>query len=93
MSDTRLTGEAREIRFIAKRKARYGHKEWIAWVDSSGVGHADVKNYQSIKDAMLAKGTGGTFVLIGASNAHLMLITWRLGVQMLRNCRYLEGRS
>lgn len=72
----------------AKRKARYGHRDYIA------IPTADGETYErltvaNLKKAMLAAGTKGKIWVIGASNAILYAHSWRIGVNMIRNARYL----
>lgn len=68
----------------AKRKAMYGHRTWTVWVDKQGVRHAALFNKASIKAAMLAVGTQGTFYMCEENSEHLYLMTWGLGALNLR---------
>lgn len=86
MSTTRITGK--DAWHTAERKARYGGKCWIAWLDKNGVRRADHKNYETIKEAMLQTGTQGNFRFYDRNGA--MLVTWEIASIMLRNSkRYL----
>lgn len=77
-----LTGS--EARATAKRKARYGRKDWIAWVDQSGMTHADVFCGASVKLALLSIGTQGYFVRYSANDGIGVLSYWRDGTRWLR---------
>lgn len=72
----------------ARKKARYGHKDWIVWTEKTGTRFAAPKSRESIKAALLAVGTQGRFSLIGASNAVSFVVCWSLGTQMMRNVKY-----
>lgn len=60
----------------AKRKARYGHKDWIAYKSRAGEMVFALANADSIKAAMLATGTQQPFTLISANDAILMKMSW-----------------
>ncbi len=72
----------------AKRKARYGHKDYIAIPTPDGEVYERI-SVSGIKRAMLAAGTKGKFFVIGASNAVLYGHSWRIGVNLIRNARHL----
>ena len=65
-----------------KRKARYGHKDWIFWH-----GQGQMKTPDTIKKAMLACGTQEYFLLVCANDGHTMLVNWRTAVTMLNNAK------
>ena len=69
-----------------KKKARYGHRDWLFWQDK-GEQRAEVKSRDAIKRAMLATGTQGKFFLVSANSAILMSVNWRIGVIMLNNAK------
>jgi hypothetical protein len=72
----------------AKRKARYGHKDWLIWRDRQGVLHTAVSNYDNFKSAMLATGTQGRFTVLEANTAVGFTINWRVGVAWIANIRH-----
>lgn len=53
---------------MAKRKARYGHRNWFAWRDKDGRSFAAPATAESCKLAMLTTGTQGRFTLLSASD-------------------------
>lgn len=93
-----ITGEdGAEVWAAAKRKARYGHRDWFVWRDRAGACFAAPVSAASAKAAMLACGTQRSFTRLSASTATLLKWTWRLGLVTLRQCRvgcaHAEGRS
>jgi hypothetical protein len=72
----------------AERKARYGHRNWIYWVDRQGTLHTAVQNAASLKQALLDTGTQHLFTQIGANDAVKMIINWPIGLNMLRWARH-----
>lgn len=72
----------------AKRKARYGHKDYIAIPTTDGEVYERL-TVATLKRAMLAAGTKGKLYVIGASNAVLYAHSWRIGVNMMRNAGHL----
>jgi len=90
MKATALSGKS--VYAEAKRKAVYGHRDWLVWTDRDGIQHADRKTYASTKRAMLAVGTQGRFSLIGATDGHSMIIRWRTAVNILHWCKYYEAQ-
>ena len=70
-----------------KKKARYGHRDWLFWQDN-GQPKAAVKSRDAIKRAMLATGTQGRFFLVAKNSAILMSVNWHIGVIMLNNAKY-----
>lgn len=77
-----LTGS--EARATAKRKARYGRKDWISWVDKDGQIYADVFCGASVKPALLSVGTQGYFLRYSANDGVSMMYHWRDGTRWLR---------
>ncbi len=67
----------------AKRKAEYGHKTYIAWVENN-TPHAARLTSDTLKRAMLNTGTQG-WMLEYARHSHL--IRWPMACQMLRNLK------
>jgi hypothetical protein len=83
------TQEDERIR-TAERKARYGHRDWLYWVDRSGTLHVERKSVQSLKQALLDSGTNHYFVEIGANTAVRFICSWTIGLNMLRWQRRYE---
>ena len=71
----------------ARRRARYGHKEWLLYIDRSGNHVYTMLSKASIKQAMLAMGTNGRCEMITASSACGLSVDWRCGVNILREYR------
>ena len=74
----------------AERKARYGHKDWLYWVDRGGALHVEVKSVRSLKQALLDSGTAYYFVEIGANTARKSICSWPIGLNRLRWQRLYE---
>jgi hypothetical protein len=72
----------------AKRKARYGHRDWIWWVDKDGVHHADVKSAEVIKKALDAVGEDGHFGSLEASTGQGYRVNPEMTRTMIRNAQY-----
>src|SRR4051812_7729055 len=53
----------------AKRKARYGHRDWLVWTDCAVGQIAAPRTAESIKAAMLATGSQRPFFMLHASDA------------------------
>jgi hypothetical protein len=71
----------------AKRRARFGHREWIWWRDAHGE-HAARVTAESLKEALLAAAwTKGKWTLI-SSDGTLIRGFWWLGVNMTRIDQY-----
>ncbi|ADO59894.1 hypothetical protein [Paenibacillus polymyxa] len=72
----------------AKRKARYGHRDWVYWKDENGDEHTEVKSSSSVKKAMISVGSKGRYFVVCANNGNLMLGNWRMGITMINNTKY-----
>ena len=70
----------------ARRKARYGHKDFIRISEADGYAPLSVSN---IKRALLAAGTSGKIYVIAANNALTHRWSWRMGVQNIRNAKHI----
>jgi hypothetical protein len=69
---------------VARKKARYGHCDWVVWQGKDGITQARrVTNPQVIKECLLATGTQGRWSLILASCAWSQVGTWRIGLNIL----------
>lgn len=68
----------------AKKKARYGHKDWVVWLGKDGQQHTARKTAESVKAAMLANGTQGKFVMYYGDGTSA-LWGWWMG------CNYLKA--
>lgn len=73
----------------AQRKAKYGHKDWISWVDRNSLTHVEPQSQKAIKQALLAVGTQGRFVIIEANTGWLHKTGWWVGLNIIR--QYKRG--
>lgn len=72
----------------AIRKAKYGHKTWLAWRDRQGHLQTARKTPESIKRCLLDVGTQGKWYLITANDGGLMLGFWWMGINLLNQYKY-----
>lgn len=72
----------------AKRKARYGHRDYIAVPNGNGVAFEPL-TVSSLKRALLAAGTQGRFLVIAANNAVPYRHSWSVGINMIRNAKHI----
>lgn len=72
----------------AKRKARYGHRDWVYWIDKSGIDHFALKSKDSVKQAMLATGTQGMWYIIDANSGVLFIARWWMGINIINQDKY-----
>ena len=79
------TGEDAHV--IAKQKARYSHNDWIVWRDRAGVKHSARITVDTLKQAMLACGTQGTFTLYTGSSALPVMGVWTIACAWLANLK------
>ena len=77
----------------AGRKARFGHRDWVAYRASDGREMAAPLSREAVKAAMLAVGCSGRFYLISASTGVLNRQTWALGCLLFRNAKHLLART
>lgn len=77
---------------IARRKARYGHRDWLVWAEPPGRSQARVLSYENLRAAMKDCGSQVRFNLVSASTAVCQVMTWRIGTILLRNLKngYIE---
>lgn len=75
------------------RRARYGHRAWVAWEGREGSLLAARASRAAIKAALLATGTRGRFFIVGASTGVTYRHGWRAGCLMMRNADFLWGRG
>lgn len=78
----------KDVGQLVRRKAKYGHRDWLFWKDRNGEPCAALCTKDSIKAAMLASGTQGVFLLYSRYGGS-MLGSWSLGALWLRNARWL----
>lgn len=71
----------------AQRKARYGHKDWIAWFNAKGVCQIARKTRESVKQCLLDSGTQGQWLIIHASRGDESLGVWWMGINMLNQMK------
>ena len=70
---------------FARRKARYGHRDWLVWTGRDGKRYAALRTVEGIKQAMLATGTQGYFTCYVANTGTGMVVTWQIAAMWLRN--------
>ena len=69
----------------ARRKARYGHRDWFVWVDRQGNPVIQAVTAESIKRAMLDTGTQHSFIYMsGMCSDVLFRVSWTYASRMLR---------
>jgi hypothetical protein len=68
---------------MAKRKAKFGHQDWIAWVGKDGIHQARRVSRSSVKECLLATGTAGRWYLYCASDGIGMIGWWWLGINII----------
>ena len=73
---------------LAKRKARYSHRDWLFWKDRNGTSHSARRDSATLKAAMLASGTQGKWFIVQASTGTLVKGFWRLGINLLKNAKF-----
>lgn len=74
---------------LARRKARYGHRDWVVYRRRDGSWSAAQYSAAAIKAAMLEMGTAGHFSLIAASTGIGHRYNWPMGCLAIRNARFL----
>lgn len=79
--------DGREALYTAKRKARFGHKDWLLWTDANG-DHAAPRTADNIKAMLLAVGIKGRWFLVEANSGNLCKGFWWLGINILRQSRH-----
>ena len=80
--------QVQKVASEANRKARFGHKNMILWIDREGVAHNAQKTEQNVKKAMLDTGTQFCFNLYHANSSHAMILDWRMANTVRRNAKY-----
>lgn len=70
-----------------KRKARYGHKDWLLWVSKSGEEVAERLTAASMKRCLLDVGTQGKWTLIHANDGTLSRGYWWMGLNLFHQRR------
>lgn len=77
-----------EASAYAKKKARYGHKDWIVYRSKSGETVAAKRSAESLKAALLNVGVKGRFTCYSASDCVPQAIGWCIGIIMLSNTKH-----
>lgn len=72
----------------AQHMARFGHRDWIWWVDKHGQSHATRKSHETVKAMLLDTGTHGTWSLISANDGCPMKGFWGMGLNLLAWMKY-----
>lgn len=73
----------------AVRKAKFGHRDWIAYGPKGDERIYEPLTGAALKRALLASGTKGRFTVIAANTGIHFSHGWRMGTGMLRNARHL----
>ena len=68
----------------SRHMARYGHRDWIWWVDKHGQSHAARKTPQTVKAMLLETGTRGDWALVSAKDGCPMKGFWEMGLEFTR---------
>lgn len=71
----------------AQQKARYGHRDWIAWWDRRGQCHTARKSLESLKRCLLDSGTQGQWLIIHAGRGDESLGVWWMGINMINQMK------
>jgi hypothetical protein len=71
----------------ARRLARYGRTDWLAWFGRDGKQCAARRTPATLKRAMLDTGTQGRFLLICKNDGVGMIAGWSDGARWLRQLK------
>lgn len=71
----------------ARRNARYGRRDWVAWVGRDGVKRSAPVSAAAVRAAMLATGTQGMFMRYSAGDGQGVLAFWSDGARWLRHAK------
>lgn len=74
-----------------RRKAQYGHRDWLLWRDADGNEHSEVLSERSLlmmKNDMNVIIDKGFFRLITANDGWATLVTRDMLDLMIRNAKY-----
>lgn len=71
----------------ARRKARYGHRDWLLWRDRDGMLYAAPATPYTCKLAMLATGTQKTFTRIEPDGTRLSSSCWSIATAWWANLK------
>ena len=77
-----------EASAYAKKKARYGHRDWIIYRAKDGGVIASRRSAESLKAALLNVGVKGRFTCYSASDCVPQAIGWSIGIIMLSNTKH-----
>jgi hypothetical protein len=72
---------------LARRKARYGHRNWIVWTDKQGQPQAEKVTPETMKRCLLDVGTKGKWMLVTADTGSLMKGFWYLGLVQISQAK------
>lgn len=73
---------------LARRKSKYGHKDWIVWKNTDGEFQAEAKSADSLTKAMESIGEDGRFSCMEASVGTGMIVNRDIAQIMLNNTQY-----
>lgn len=72
----------------AQHRARFGHRDWVVWVDDQENKFAARLTFATLKQAMLANGTQRRdYWIYMASNGHCWGMSWPLAINFLANLK------
>jgi hypothetical protein len=72
----------------ARKKAKFGHHDWITWIDKDGTRQARRVSQAAMKECLLAVGTKGKWWLICASDGVGMIGFWQMGLAIFNRYKY-----
>lgn len=75
----------------AQKKARYGHKDWIAYASKDAGVVCERYSRDAVKRALISVGTAGHFTVIAASTGIGHRYNWAMGILAMRNAKYLSA--
>jgi hypothetical protein len=69
---------------LAKNKAGYSDYSWVVWENKDGSFSAERASTDTLKCALLAIGTQGSFYLFQARDRCSQIMTWGMGIIVWR---------
>lgn len=80
-----------ELYTVTSRKAKYGHRDWLYWIDKNGDPHAELKTESALNkliEVIREIGDNGTFRIFNANCGTPMRVTADIAQIMLNNINY-----
>lgn len=72
---------------VARRKSRYGRRDWVWWVSKDGSRHCAPVSYANLKTAMLETGTQGVILMYSANTGTPCGGNWSVYTAWLANLK------